>query len=60
MLQARERASTPCSSVAFNLDSHLSPLRSLGTRKKKSMVENDFENFKNIFYEVNRKAWKCT
>ncbi len=28
VLRARERASTPCSSVVFNLDSHLNPSRS--------------------------------
>jgi len=30
VLRARERAPTPCSSVVFNLDSHLNPLRSMG------------------------------
>jgi len=32
VLQARERAPTSCSSAIFNLNSHLSPLRSLGVR----------------------------
>jgi hypothetical protein len=33
VLRARERALTPCSSVVFNLDSHLNPLKSLGVRQ---------------------------
>jgi hypothetical protein len=33
VLRAKERASTPCSSAVFSLDSHLSPLRSLGMRQ---------------------------
>jgi hypothetical protein len=36
LLQARERAPTPCFSVVFNLDSHLSPLRSLGVHHSSS------------------------
>jgi hypothetical protein len=32
VLQVKERALTLCSSVVFNLDSHLSPLRNLGMR----------------------------
>jgi len=33
VLQARECASTPSFSIVFSLDSHLSPLRSLGARE---------------------------
>jgi hypothetical protein len=33
MLRAKELAPTPCSSVVFSLDSHLNPLRSLGTHR---------------------------
>ncbi len=33
MLRAKEHALTPCFSVVFSLDSHLSPLRSLGVRR---------------------------
>jgi len=32
VLRARECASTPCFSAVFTLDSHLSPLKSLGVR----------------------------
>jgi hypothetical protein len=34
VLQAKERALIPCSSIVFNLDSHLSPLRNLGAHQK--------------------------
>jgi hypothetical protein len=33
VLQAKERALTPCSSVVFTSNSHLSLLRSLGVRQ---------------------------
>jgi len=33
VLQAREHAPTPCSSVVFSLDLHLNPLKSLGVRQ---------------------------
>jgi hypothetical protein len=37
VLQTRERASTPCFSDVFSLDSHLNPLRSLGFVKYKQL-----------------------
>jgi len=39
VLRARERALTPCFSAVFNLDSHLSPLRSLGARHDERIFE---------------------
>jgi hypothetical protein len=43
VLQAKERASTPNSSIVFTLDSHLSLSRSLGARHKPTIVEMDVE-----------------
>jgi len=39
VLRAMELVSTPCLSVVFNLDSPLSPLRSLGVRHKKTLAK---------------------
>jgi len=54
MLRARERAPTPCLSAIFSLDSHLSPLRSLGVRQKPTLFKIQNECEKEKKYEPKR------
>jgi hypothetical protein len=50
VLRAKERAPTPCSSVVFSLDSHLSPLRSLGVRH--ILLPTKYYNKTNILLNI--------